>query len=311
MRRRQLGGVLDADDPLVGRHRAQHRRQQGRLARAGAAGHQERQPGGDDLVDEFRGRRRDGTGRDQARPGPAWPAAAPAATGRCRPRQPAAAPHAAGPRTARRPHRSAARPPTAARRRAAGRRPAPAAAPAAGRRLRRRTESSVRRRPFPSSTHTASGAVTSTSVVPVRAQQWLEDPGAGQLGLQYPKVAQHLGVAEHSAGFGADRVGHHAWGAAAPDSAASRSRTRSISEPLMPPGLRAGRRTHRQHRKHSAGRRRQRGAPPQPQSAAFQLLGQPRVRPHRGQQRQAAMRPPRRRAGRPATDPAPPGRRWD
>ena len=43
----------------------------------------------------------------------------------------------------------------------------------------------------------------------VRAQQWLEDPGAGQLGLQYPQIAQQLSVAEHPAGFGPDRVGHH------------------------------------------------------------------------------------------------------
>ena len=41
MRRRQFRGVLDAHDPLVGRDRVQHRRQQCRLAGPGAAGHQE------------------------------------------------------------------------------------------------------------------------------------------------------------------------------------------------------------------------------------------------------------------------------
>ena len=47
--------------------------------------------------------------------------------------------------------------PRAARRRAGARRPAPAAAPVGAPRPRRRTESALRRKPFPSSTHTASG----------------------------------------------------------------------------------------------------------------------------------------------------------
>jgi hypothetical protein len=49
----------------------------------------------------------------------------------------------------------------------------------------------------------------------VRAQQRFEDAGTGEFGLEHPKIGQHVGIAEHPAGFGPDRVGHHVgsqWG---------------------------------------------------------------------------------------------------
>jgi hypothetical protein len=59
----------------------------------------------------------------------------------------------------------------------------------------------------------------------------------GQFGVQYTQTAQDLAVAEHTAGFGADRGGH-TFGRNGPDSAARRSRTQSIIEALIgrPPG---------------------------------------------------------------------------
>ena len=70
----------------------------------------------------------------------------------------------------------------------------------------------------------------------VRAQQRFQDARTGQFGLQHPKIGQDLGVAEHPAGLGADRSRHHVGPQpSGADSAASRSRTRSISEPLTPP----------------------------------------------------------------------------
>jgi hypothetical protein len=42
---RQFGGIFDADDALVGCHRTEQRRQQCGFPGAGAAGHQEGQPG--------------------------------------------------------------------------------------------------------------------------------------------------------------------------------------------------------------------------------------------------------------------------
>ena len=83
----------------------------------------------------------------------------------------------------------------------------------ASRCARRRTASSsanrieLRRNPFPSSTHTASGAVTRTSVVPSACRSGSRIPDAGELRLQHPQIAQHFGVAEHSARFGTDRGG--------------------------------------------------------------------------------------------------------
>ena len=65
MRRRKFSGVLDAHDPLVGRDRIQHRRQQSRFARPGAAGHQKRQPGGDDVSEQCGSGRRNGARCDQ------------------------------------------------------------------------------------------------------------------------------------------------------------------------------------------------------------------------------------------------------
>ena len=41
----------------------------------------------------------------------------------------------------------------------------------------------------------------------LRTQQWLQDADAGELGLQHPQIAQHLGIAKHSARFGTDRGG--------------------------------------------------------------------------------------------------------
>ena len=124
----------------------------------------------------------------------------------------------------------------------------------------------------------------------VCAQQWLEDPGAGQLGLQYSKVAQQLGVAEHPAGFGPDRVGHHR----GPQRGGFRRQplTHPVDQRTGHAALLSdlGRRVRRQHSQHSAGRRRQRRASRQSQTAVFELLGQPRVRPHRRQQRHAGDR---------------------
>ena len=48
----QLAGVLDEHEPLVGVHQRQQRGQQRGLAGAGAAGDQERQPGGDDRLEQ-------------------------------------------------------------------------------------------------------------------------------------------------------------------------------------------------------------------------------------------------------------------
>ena len=67
MRRRQLGRILDADDPLVRRNRTQGRSQQGRLARTGAAGDQERQSRCKDVCEQPSGFRGDRTGCRQGR----------------------------------------------------------------------------------------------------------------------------------------------------------------------------------------------------------------------------------------------------
>ncbi len=66
MARRQLGGVLDADDPLGGIDGPQERRQHGGLAGSGSAGDQEGQPRRDDVGDQRGGGRRDGPGPDEA-----------------------------------------------------------------------------------------------------------------------------------------------------------------------------------------------------------------------------------------------------
>ncbi len=208
MRWRQLGGVLDADDPLVGRHRVQHRRQQRGLARAGAPGHQERQPGRDDAVDQLHGRGCDGAGCDQrgqilgGRPQ--------------HPQRQAGA--ASGDRRQHgvQPDRELAR--------------AQPGQLTVDPRLRVvESPTGAKRQPLRQSSHGGFvgelniSAPQPVSVVdphrvrrtdqhvgrPVRAQQRLENSRAGQLGLQYPKIAQQFGVAEHPAGFGPDRVGHH------------------------------------------------------------------------------------------------------
>ena len=242
MWRRQFGGILDAHDPFAcRRHRAQHRRQQRRLAGAGAAGHQERQPGRDDVAHQC------------PRPvGAIAPAAINAArswvAGRSTRKRQAGAADRDRRQDGVQPDGSAAgadpgqtgRPPTAARRRDAGRRPTPAVAPIAAPRPRRRTE--YRAAPQTVSivdphrvgcgdqdVGRAVGDISSGSRM----------PGTGQLGLQHPKIAQHLGVTEHSAGLGPDRVRPPLGAKRRRISVASRSRTRSISEPLMPPGYRS------------------------------------------------------------------------
>ena len=104
-----------------------------------------------------------------------------------------------------RPGRSAGRRPRAARRPAGGRRDS------ARRCASRRTASSsanrteLRRNPLPSSTHTASGAGDQNIGGALRAQQRVENAGAGEFGLQHPQAAQHLGVAEHPTGLRPDR----------------------------------------------------------------------------------------------------------
>ena len=55
---RQLAGVLHDHDPLVRRHQREQSREQGRLARSGAAADQERQPGLDQPLQHLRGTRR-------------------------------------------------------------------------------------------------------------------------------------------------------------------------------------------------------------------------------------------------------------
>ena len=204
---RQLGGILDAHDPFGGRHGAEHRREQGRLAGPGSAAHQEGQPGGDDVGDQGRGLGLRSRPRRSGPPSPGWPAAVPAATGRC-PRPPrAAAPRAIAPRTpapmpvswpsthgcassSRRPAASASRCARPPHRRLVGE-PNLAAPQAISvvdpHRVRRGNQD-------------VGGAVS--------AQQRFEDAGAGQLGLQHPEIGQHLGVAEHPAGLGPDGGGH-------------------------------------------------------------------------------------------------------
>ena len=82
------------------------------------------------------------------------------------------------------------------------------------------------------------------------------------------------------------------------DSAASRSRTRSISDALMPPSADRMLRQHRQHPPRRGGKRR---AAPHPQPAALEASGETGLRPHR---RQAAAG---RRSRATSTDRNPPG----
>ena len=65
----------------------------------------------------------------------------------------------------------------------------------------------------------------------LRAKQWLQNPGSGEFGLQSPQTAQDLGVTQHPTRFGTDGSRYDVrpqW----LDSAANRSRTRSINESL-------------------------------------------------------------------------------
>ena len=119
------------------------------------------------------------------------------------------APRAAGPRTRRRRCPSAGRRPRAAHRRAADRRPTRAAGPTCRTAASSANRMSLRRNPFPSSTHTASGAVTSTSVVPSAHSSGSRMPAPVSSVCSTRRLVQHLGVAEHPAGFGANRGGDH------------------------------------------------------------------------------------------------------
>ena len=96
MSRFQLGGVLHADDAFLRRHLTEDGRQERGLARAGAAGDKERQPGGDDPVQQCGCLRGDRARPASASRDPVSPAAAPATTGKCRRRRSVRAPRAAG-----------------------------------------------------------------------------------------------------------------------------------------------------------------------------------------------------------------------
>ena len=91
------------------------------------------------------------------------------------------------------------------------RRPAASASRCANRRTAASSANRMllRRKPFPSSTHTASGAVTRTSVVPSAHSSGSRMPAPVSSVCSTRRLAQHLGVAEHPAGLGPDRVGHH------------------------------------------------------------------------------------------------------
>ena len=142
---------------------------------------------------------RAGSRSPPARPGRAAPAAAPAATGRCRTRRSAPARRAAG---CRRP---------AGRRRADGRRPAadrprwPAAGRVAAPPPRRRTRHRCGSQPGPRSTRTSAGEFTTTSVVRRVGEQFGQRPGPDELALQQPDQPEHLGVADQHGRFGPQR----------------------------------------------------------------------------------------------------------
>ena len=97
MRGRQLGGVLYADDALIGVDRAQRGGQQRGLSGARAAGNQEGQPGRDDVVEQLGGLRRDGPRPGQR--GQVLVAGRGTQRRACPPPRWAAAPRAAGQRT--------------------------------------------------------------------------------------------------------------------------------------------------------------------------------------------------------------------
>ena len=117
----------------------------------------------------------------------------------------------------------------------------------------------------------------------VRAQQRLQNARPGQFGLQHPQIAQHFGVAEHSAGFGPDRRGDHV-GPQRRGLGGQPLADPSISDALMP---RSTTGCWLQHRQHPPRRGRQRRPSPQPQPAALEVVRHARLRTHRRQQRQA------------------------
>ena len=134
----------------------------------------------------------------------------------------------------------------------------------------------------------------------VARKQRLENAGSGQLGLQHPQTAQHLGCrrARHRTPRGSPSA--TTLGRSGPDSAARRSRTRSISDALMP----RRRRMLVQHREHTSRSDCQRRSPTQSQTAAFERIRHTRLRPHRRQQRQSHdLVRPRPTADHPATGP--------
>ena len=153
--------------------------------------------------------------------------------------------------------------------------------------LRRRSESELRRNPFPSSIHTQSGAVTRTSVV----------SGAVRSGSNMPAPVNSVCSTRRFASTSvspstppdSSRIARATmFGRIGPVSAARRSRTRSTVRQLTPPAP-ASSRAASSTASTCAGCRGQRRASGQPQSAMLQFLAEHRLRTHRRQQRQPTM----------------------
>ena len=121
------------------------------------------------------------------------------------------------------------------------RRPADSARRCASRRTAASSANRIelRRKPFPSSIHTASGAVTSTSVVPSAHSSGSRMPAPVSSVCSTRKLLS-TSLSPSTPPDSARIAAATTLGRSGPDSAASRSRTRSISEALMRPPRDAG-----------------------------------------------------------------------
>ena len=145
----------------------------------------------------------------------------------------------------------------------------------------------LRRRPFPSSTHTASGAVTRTSVVPSAHSSGSRMPApvssvcstrrlastsvSPSIPPDSARIAAATTLGRSGTGLGCQPLAH-----------AFDQRPAHAALPLCACAAHVGSTpSTRRAATASADRR------AQPQTTVFQLLGEPRLRPHRRQQRQA------------------------
>ena len=209
--------------PLVGGDGGEQRRQQGGLAGAGTAGDQEGQPRPQHRTSGRQGDPGQAAAVRPARRGRAAPAAAPAATGRCRRRRPVRARRAA---ECRRPaaHRRAD-----GRHRAAGRPPWPAGGPAAAPLPRRRNVTPASCQPCPRSTRTSPGELTTTSVVAGSASNSASGPAPTSSRCSIRDQPQHLGVADQHGRTPRAALWPARSGVGSAPSSASRRCTRSMT----------------------------------------------------------------------------------